>query len=391
MNPRSSSLESVPIVPLSEVRKNFKIDWYRCPIDRARLVELSKRSNFRGALQAFGHLGLFLATTAICWYLFTQQLWFAFFIALFIHGSFSSFLPAPHHELCHGSVFRSRWMNEVFLRIFSLLGWQQFPIYRFSHSYHHRYTLHPEGDREEVMPETPSLRFLYLIQLFTVNIFGGYQSRGILPVLNATIRLARNDFSNPFNYWGEELYKEHPKERRLARNWARTVLFFHGIVIAISILTGNWIVAILISGASFTCNWYRYAVGVTQHCGLRSNVADFRKCSRSVKLDPFTEFLYWHMNWHLEHHMYAAVPCYNLKALHMELAADMPKLRTVLGAWKEMRETWRRQERDSNYAYDTPVPTINDNEVNIGGDLAQSMGGLAPESIAEEMSQKSRY
>ncbi|MGY8902743.1 MAG: fatty acid desaturase, partial [Flavobacteriales bacterium] len=27
-------------------------------------------------------------------------------------------------------------------------------------------------------------------------------------------------------------------------------------------------------------------------------------------------FLYWHMNWHTEHHLYAGVPCYNLKKLH---------------------------------------------------------------------------
>jgi hypothetical protein len=25
------------------------------------------------------------------------------------------------------------------------------------------------------------------------------------------------------------------------------------------------------------------------------------------------------MNWHIEHHMFAAVPCYNLKALHSEV------------------------------------------------------------------------
>ena len=27
-------------------------------------------------------------------------------------------------------------------------------------------------------------------------------------------------------------------------------------------------------------------------------------------------FWYWHMNFHIEHHMYAAVPCYNLEKLH---------------------------------------------------------------------------
>jgi len=50
------------------------------------------------------------------------------------------------------------------------------------------------------------------------------------------------------------------------------------------------------------------------------------------------------MNWHLEHHMYAGVPCYNLKKLNSEIKDDLPVPRTLFGAWKEMRETWNRQQ-----------------------------------------------
>ncbi len=57
----------------------------------------------------------------------------------------ASFLTAPHHELCHGTVFRIRWLNELFLRIFALLGWQNFHVDRFSRTYHHRFTLFPEA------------------------------------------------------------------------------------------------------------------------------------------------------------------------------------------------------------------------------------------------------
>jgi fatty acid desaturase len=30
------------------------------------------------------------------------------------------------------------------------------------------------------------------------------------------------------------------------------------------------------------------------------------------------------MNWHTEHHMYAAVPCYNLAELHEAIKHDLP-------------------------------------------------------------------
>ena len=387
MHPKQAKLQLPTIESLSEVRRNLRISWYRCPIDRNRLIELSRRSDARGLFLALGHLGLLGLTGFLAWYFFNSEHWIGVIISVFLYGSFAGFTAAPHHELCHGSVFKTKWLNEFFLRIFSFLGWQQFPIYRFSHAYHHRFTLHPAGDREEVMPEKPSLQFFYLLQLFTINLFGGYQSRGVIPVLRNTINLALDRFDNPFNYWGPELYQEHPRERRQARNWARILLGLHGLVIVASIASGQWILAVLISGGPFIGNWYRYSVGVTQHCGLRSDVPDFRKCSRTVKLDPFTEFLYWHMNWHLEHHMYAAVPCYNLKTLHLELADTMPHPRTLRSAWREMRETWRRQQSDPTYAFDTPVPAGTDSASDSSA-LVESMGDLAPTAIAGEMAQK---
>ena len=85
------------------------------------------------------------------------------------------------------------------------------------------------------------------------------------------------------------------------------------------------------------------------------------------------------MNWHTEHHMYAGVPCYNLKALAKELAPNMPEPRTLLAAWKEMRETWQKQKQDPDYAFDTPAPaTIRGFETPADDDIVNSIGELAP-------------
>ena len=117
------------------------------------------------------------------------------------------------------------------------------------------------------------------------------------------------------------------------------------------------------------------------HCGLRDDVPDFRKCVRSVTLDPVSEFLYWRMNWHLEHHMFAGIPCYNLKKLHKLVAHDMPKVRTLKEAWLEMIETKRRQKVDPSYQFDTPVPS-NKLDKNIKARaLVDSIGDLAPDSL----------
>ena len=387
MNPIADGLDVVRQTPLSEVRRNLRIRWYRCPIDRETLRDLAEPSDLLGLAQSLGHLGLWVATGLSAYLLFANQVWWGFLLALFAHGTVASFFTAPRHELCHTTVFRTRWLNEGFLRIFSLLGWLNFQVYRFSHSYHHRYTLFVEGDREEVMPETPSLRFGYLLQLFTVNVTGGYQSQGLLPTMRSFGRLALHRLDRPFNSWGPELYAEQPAEGRKAVSWARLVLAFHAAVILVSVAGGEPIVAVIVSGSAFLANWLRYFVGVPMHCGLRSGVADFRKCVRTITLDPLTEFLYWHMNWHLEHHMYAAVPCYRLKRLHRAVAGDMPAPRTLLGAWREMRETWRRQQVDPGYAYDTPVPAPapvpSEEDGGTSTDpLAASMGDLAPRAIA---------
>ena len=154
------------------------------------------------------------------------------------------------------------------------------------------------------------------------------------------------------------------------------------------IASGYWILPILVGVAPLIGNWLVYLVGLPQHCGLRDNVADFRKSTRSMKLDPITTFLYWRMNWHTEHHMYAGVPCYHLRKLAREIAHDMPAPRTLWRAWKEMRTIWKRQQSDPGYQFDIPLP----NEATAPADsphrhlddpqeMEASIGELAPQGL----------
>ena len=70
------------------------------------------------------------------------------------HGVVGSFFKgAAIHELGHGTVFRTKWLNGLFTRVFCLFGFVNIYDFKVSHSYHHRYTLHPEGDREVVLPQ----------------------------------------------------------------------------------------------------------------------------------------------------------------------------------------------------------------------------------------------
>ena len=223
--------------------------------------------------------------------------------------------------------------------------------------------MYPAVDRENLLPLQPSLAPITLFQIFTLNLFskpdrvfskGGFFSTVYLTGLSSFGRIGSTKI--PCQEWLQALHNDQPLQHRKSIIWSRILLLFHGSIFMISIISGHWWLFLVITLSSFTSNWAAYFVGLTQHCGLQNNVPDFRKNTRTITLNPILSFLYWHMNWHIEHHMFAGVPCYNLKKLHEEIKFDMPEPRTLFGAWKEMIETWRVQKLDLDYQFDTPVP-----------------------------------
>jgi len=104
--------------------------------------------------------------------------------------------------------------------------------------------------------------------------------------------------------------------------------------------------------------WLSGTWELTQHAGLGSNINDFRKNSRSIKLGFLGRYLDWNMNYHIEHHMYAAVPFYNLNKLHTSIADQLPVPKSVCGAWKDMKDAERQRKSDPDYYIKVDAPTI---------------------------------
>ena len=384
---------------LSEVRKTLRVDWYRCPTKPGLLRELSRRSDAQAWFQAGGHLVLFIFTGALVFGFWWTELWLAFLVALFFHGTVTSFFTgtAPH-ELGHGTVFKTKWLNKFFLYLFSLIGWWDTFDYASSHTYHHRYTLHEEGDREVLLPLQPTLASTFMLQMFTVNLLsqpgrtfgkGGLISTVKVTVLGALSKVPVD--KREAHEWLNALHSDQPDQHRKSILWSRILLAFHGAVVVTGIVSGLWVLPLIVTFSVFIGNWLSYFVGLTQHCGLREHSRDFRKNTRSVKLNPLFSFLYWRMGWHIEHHMYAGVPCYNLAALHKEVGDDMPVPRTLVGAWREMRMVWERQKREPEYQFDTPLPSsanpepVNEEDATVRAstELERSIGELAPAGLRE--------
>ena len=79
--------------------------------------------------------------------------------------------------------------------------------------------------------------------------------------------------------------------------------------------------------------------------------------------------------------MFAGVPCYNLKKLHKLVAHDMPRVRTLTGAWREMMEIAEKQKVDPAFEFDTPVPPKKNQNQTIHRTSVESICDLAPRSL----------
>ena len=96
----------------------------------------------------------------------------------------------------------------------------------------------------------------------------------------------------------------------------------------------------------------------TQHIGLPEDIKDHRYTTRSVKFNPIFSFLYWHMEYHVEHHMFPSVPSYNLHKLRKLIKDQLPPRNTSLfDAYKEIIPAIIKQHTDNNFSIKKVIPT----------------------------------
>ena len=97
------------------------------------------------------------------------------------------------------------------------------------------------------------------------------------------------------------------------------------VTLVACVVTGSILPLMLIGLPRLYGAWHHLLTGVTQHIGLAEDVLDHRLNSRTVYINPLSRFVYWNMNYHVEHHMFPMVPYYALPALHGEDYGRLPK------------------------------------------------------------------
>ena len=147
-------------------------------------------------------------------------------------------------------------------------------------------------------------------------------------------------------------------------------------MIALAIGLHSLLPLMLIGLPSFYGAWMYLMFGLTQHAGLAEDVLDHRLNSRTVMMNPLFRFIYWNMNYHVEHHMFPMVPYHALPKLHAAIRADMPApYPGILSAYREIIPALMRQRRDPTYFVRRELP---------GGARPLEAMGAQPLAVAAE-------
>lgn len=326
-----------------------RINWYRPKLDRELLAELNARSDFLGALQTLGFLGILAATGAFAWWTTLNLAWYWCLPAFFLHGTCYAFIINGFHELVHSSVFRTQSLNVFFLYLLSFLGWYNPVHFWASHTEHHKYTLHPPEDGEVVLPVYLTLKG-FLRGAFCDPLGAFNRVRG-------TIRRGFFHHLNPG--WDQVLFPaDNVDGRRRLFRWDRIMVAGHVVLVGGAFYMGWWQLPVLITFGSFYGGFIFLLCNNAQHIGMTDEVADFRLCTRTIILNPIVRFLYWHMNYHIEHHMFAAVPCYRLGRMHKAIRHELPDCPVgLLRTWRQIAAIQLRQKTEPDYQFRPELPS----------------------------------
>ncbi|MCC6126410.1 MAG: NADH:ubiquinone reductase (Na(+)-transporting) subunit F [Pirellulales bacterium] len=317
--------------------------WYASPVPKEKMRELLERRDgpaIRDTLIWFG----ILIGAGICGYLlWNMHSWWAvvpFAIYGIIYGTTSD---SRWHEPSHGTAFKTPWMNDVLYEIASFMVMRESVRWRWSHTRHHSDTLIVGRDAEIAVPRPPNLMALAL------SFFGVHSTINFfrLIALHSTGRLnAEEKTFIPESEYGKLFLR------------ARIYIAIYAGVAVLAIYTGSILPFMFIGLPSMYGAWLMPIYGYTQHAGLAENVLDHRLNCRTVYMNFIHRYLYWNMNYHVEHHMFPLVPYHNLPKLHEAVKADMPKAYgSIFEAWREIVPTVLRQVKDPAYFVQRELPT----------------------------------
>jgi fatty acid desaturase len=315
--------------------------WYQCPIPRKRLKELMQRRDQPAIRDTIVWILAFLATGGIAAHLFPSWWSLPFFLAYgVLYGSSSD---SRWHECSHGTAFKTQWMNDAVYHIACFMIMREPTVWRWSHTRHHTDTI-IVGRDPEIAVMRPTVILKVISMFFAIP--------QVWAAIKSIFRHAAGKLGPEEATFIPEM--ERPKVFLTARIW----LAVHLAVIGLAVYMGSILPMLLIGPLPTMYGaWVHVMTGLTQHAGLAEDVLDHRLNSRTVYMNPVLRFIYWNMNYHIEHHMFPMVPYHALPILHEELRPWMPKpYSSCFDAYREIIPAILRQAREPGWHVKRELP-----------------------------------
>jgi fatty acid desaturase len=315
-------------------------DWYKTDIPRARMKELMKRSDGPATRDTILWIGLLIVTGGLGAYFWGSWICVPFF---FVYGVlYGSGGDSRWHECGHGTAFKTQWKNDAVYQLACFFMMRNPIVWRWSHSRHHTDTIIVGRDPEIIAMRPPDLIKVGL------NFFG------LIDVPQSLYNMLRYSVGHLDEAEKDFIPEgERPKAFGVARIW----LAIYVATIAACVWMSSILPLMLIGLPRIYGAWHHVLTGLTQHVGLAEDVLDYRLNCRTVYLNPFSRFVYWNMNYHVEHHMFPLVPYHALPTLHKEMLGDCAKpYSSFWDAYREIIPTLFRQLRDPTYFVHRTLP-----------------------------------
>jgi fatty acid desaturase len=315
-------------------------EWYHTDVPRKVMKDLMARSDgpaIRDTIILYASMIILAGLGIALW----PSWWsVSFFLAYgVLYGSASD---SRWHECGHGTAFLTPWMNNVVYQIASFMIMRNPATWRWSHARHHSETYLVGRDPEIAVMRPPELAKLIL------NFFG------VIDVIRFFPTILHNAAFGP---------TQHERSFVPESDWSKVkqAAIIHVIIYAAILALAVWLQSILplmvIGLPRMYGAWHHVMTGLLQHGGLADNVVDHRLNSRTVLLNPVSRFIYWNMNYHVEHHMFPMVPYHALPRLHEIMKPDLPPPnRSIAEAFAEMWPAIKRQVQNEDYFVKRDLP-----------------------------------
>src|SRR5436853_651702 len=236
--------------------------------------------------------------------------------AVIIIGSRQHALFVIAHESAHYLLYERRWLNDLVGRACAALQGLSMCTYRVIHRLHHN-NLYGALDPDTALHGGYPRGRMYLVRKLLKDLSGLTAWKtyayflGAAPALNTATNVAVRPLDDT-----------SAKLRAEARNDRNLVIALHVVALAAFAAAGYLIQYLVL--------WMLPLITVVQAILRLRAIAehgattDFSSPLTAARTNVAPAWLEWlifphHVNYHIEHHLYASVPHYNLRQLHREM------------------------------------------------------------------------